>query len=58
VVKKNNQFFFCYIGHVYGIDYMATVIFANQSANSGAVTAGFTCGNIKCKEKNISQFAY
>jgi len=28
---------------------MATAIFANQSANNGAVTAGFTCGYIKCK---------
>ena len=30
---------------------MATVIFANQSANSGAVITGFTCGYIKSKEK-------
>jgi len=33
VVKKINQFFFSSIGHVYGIDYKATVTFANQSAN-------------------------
>jgi len=51
VIKLIN---FSFVLGSYGIDYMATVIFANQSANNGAVTAGFTRGYIKCMEKNIS----